>query len=53
MPTLSELILKLVLDEPMPAADKRQVALHLTRLIRRAREAERVSANHDTRFRKN
>jgi len=35
MPTLAELLLALITDEPLSAPEKREVALHLMRLTRR------------------
>jgi hypothetical protein len=38
MPTLAALVLALITDQPLSAAEKREVALHILRLVRRVRE---------------
>ena len=42
MPTLAELLLALITDQPLSAAEKREVALHVFRLVRRIREAQGI-----------
>ena len=39
MPTLAELLLALITDHPLASDEKREVALHIMRLVRNAREA--------------
>ena len=38
-PTLSELLLALVTDQPLSKAERWEIALHVLRLVRRLREA--------------
>lgn len=38
MPTLAELLLSLTTDQPLSADEKRELALHIMRLVRRLRE---------------
>ena len=38
MPTLSELILALITDQPLSRDERREAALHILRLVRRLRE---------------
>jgi hypothetical protein len=40
MPTLAELLLALITDQSLSAEEKREVALHVLQLVRRAREAQ-------------
>jgi hypothetical protein len=40
MPTLAEFVLALITDQPLSAVEKREVALHILRLVRRIREAQ-------------
>jgi hypothetical protein len=53
MPTLSELILALTTDQPLSAAEKREVALHILRLVRLMREAQGLSDDGRMDFRSN
>ena len=39
MPTLAELLLQLIADQPLSKDEKREVAMHVLRLVRRIREA--------------
>lgn len=39
MPTLAELVLTLITDQPISAEEKREVALHVLRLVRQIRES--------------
>ena len=40
MPTLAELLLALITDQPLSNAEKSEVALHVLRLARWVREAQ-------------
>ena len=40
MPTLAELILALITDQPLSRDEKYEVALHVLRLVRRSREKQ-------------
>ena len=53
MPTLSELLVALATDQPLSAHEKREVALHILRLVRRVREAQRLSDSGRRDFRDN
>ena len=46
MPKLAELVLALITDQPLSKAERWEVALHVPRLVRRLREAQRPSAHH-------
>lgn len=48
MPTLAELLLSLVTDQPLSATEKREVALHVLRLARYIRESHGRSADSRT-----
>jgi hypothetical protein len=43
MPTLAELVLALITDQPLTRDEKREVALHIMRIARRARETQQLS----------
>ena len=53
MPTLAELLLSLIADQPLSREEKRAVALHVLRLVRRVREAQRLSDDTRRDFRDN
>ena len=53
MPTLPELVLALTTDQPLSADEKRAVALHILRLVRRVREAQGLSDSGCRDFRDN
>ncbi len=51
MPSLAELLLALVTDQPRSKDEKREVALHVLPLVRRVREAQGLSDGGRTDFR--
>jgi len=53
MPTLSELLFALITDQPLSDVEKREVALHIMRFVRRIREAQGLSDTRRTDFRDN
>jgi hypothetical protein len=53
MPTIAELLLALITDQPLSKAEKREVALHVLRLTRRVREAQRLTDSRRRDFRDN
>ena len=53
MPTLAELVLALITNQPLSPEEKREVALHIIRLVRRVREAQRISDELRRDFRDN
>jgi len=53
MPTLAELLLALITDQPLSAEEKRQIALHILCLIRRGRGAHGHSDSGQSDFRDN
>lgn len=53
MPPLAELVLALTTDHPLSAEEKREVALHELRLVRRVPEAQGLSDNRRRDYRDN
>lgn len=53
MPTLAELLLALITDQPLSKDEKQEVALHILRLVRKAREAQGLSNSGRRDFRDN
>lgn len=46
MPTLAELLLSLITDQPLSADEKREVALHVLQLVRWVRDSQSASGMH-------
>jgi len=48
MPTLAELVLALITDQPLTRDEKREIALHIMRIVRRIRETHRLADSRPT-----
>jgi len=53
MPTLGEILLALVTDQRLGRDEKREITLHVMRLVRSIREAQRLPDNGRRDFRDN
>jgi len=51
MPTVPELMISLITDQPLSAEEKREFALHVLRLARRVLEAQGLSEGRRRRLR--